>query len=209
MAIPTLKGQSMPKFTDERREEIRELLLRLGRERFKNHGLEEITIEELTGGADIATGTFYSFFDSKEALLATILQREAEAVYQELQETLRKHDDKPARGLREFLEIASNSLVSNPLFRGTIAREDRERLRDELDESTLRKTRIDKLTLLIPQLKDWQRRELIIQEDAETIAFSLIYVSYLPLHRDEFRNDQYTMVRDFLFDLVVSGIVVM
>ncbi|KPN28932.1 hypothetical protein SY89_03166 [Halolamina pelagica] len=62
--------------------------------------------------------------------------------------------------------------------------------------------------MLIPQLKDWQRRGLIIQEDAEIIALALIYVSYLPLHRDEFRKGQYTMVRDFLFDLVVSSIVI-
>ncbi|RLM49888.1 TetR/AcrR family transcriptional regulator [Halorubrum sp. Atlit-28R] len=197
----------MPRFTDERREEIRESLLRAGRELFEKQGLEGTSIEELTNGADIATGTFYSFFESKEELLARILQHEAEAIYAELQETLRHHEDDPATGLREFLDIASDSLVSNPLFRGTIARDERERLRDELDEDTLHSTRLDKLSVLIPQLKDWQRRGLIIQEDAEIIALTLIYVSYLPLHRDEFRKNQYTMVREFLFDLAVSSIV--
>ncbi|WP_254533666.1 TetR/AcrR family transcriptional regulator [Natrinema gelatinilyticum] len=198
----------MPQFTDDRRREIRQSLLRTGRERFGEYGLEETSIAELTDDADIAAGTFYSFFDSKEELLAAILQREAETVYEDLREALRDHEDDPETGLRQFLEIASDSIVSNPLFQGTIDRDERKRLRDELDQGTLRSTRLEKRSVLIPQLKDWQRRGLIIDADAELIAQSLIYVSSLPLHRDEFGTDQYPMVRDFLFDLVVSSLVV-
>ncbi|WP_254525573.1 TetR/AcrR family transcriptional regulator [Natrinema caseinilyticum] len=197
----------MPKFTDDRRREIRQSLLRTGRERFGAQGLEKTSIAELTDGADIAAGTFYSFFDSKEDLLATILQREAETVYEDLREALRDHEDDPETGLRRFLEIASDSIASNPLFRGTIERDERDHLRDELDQSTLRSTRLEKRSVLIPQLKDWQRRGLLIDADAELIAQSLIYVSSLPLHRDEFGTDQYPMVRDLLFDLVISSLV--
>jgi AcrR family transcriptional regulator len=197
----------MPKFTDEKRQATRTALLDAGRELFTAEGLDETTIDELTTEAGIATGTFYSFFDSKPQLLAAVLRREAEHVYADLRVVLKEHRDDPEAALRQFVEVASDALVANPLFRRTIDREDRDQLHEELSDAEVLATQSEKLDLLVPHVEAWQEQGKLADGDAETIALGVLYVSYLPLHREEIGDDRYPAVRQLLTDWMISGLV--
>ncbi len=196
----------MPRFTDEKRAEIRRALLGAGYEQFTDAGLGGTTIAELTEEAGIATGTFYSFFDSKEELLAAVLRHEAEHVYADLRVVLREHADDPETALRQFVQLASESLVDNRLFRRTISRDDRERLLEALPEEEVLSTRSEKVSLLAPSIREWQERGLVAGGDPETIAQALLYLSYLPLHREEVGPDRYQRVRRTLLDWAISSL---
>jgi AcrR family transcriptional regulator len=54
---------------------IRERLLELGREAVISTGLRKTSVGTLTRAAGISQGAFYTFFESKEALLVELLQR--------------------------------------------------------------------------------------------------------------------------------------
>src|SRR5947208_16514542 len=56
---------------DERRED----LLGAARRVFASRGLPNATISDVTEAAGVAKGTFYLYFDSKEALLGALKQR--------------------------------------------------------------------------------------------------------------------------------------
>jgi AcrR family transcriptional regulator len=56
---------------EERREEIMNAALRL----FLKRGVRVTTIEEITAGADVAKGTFYLYFSSKEDVLGALAER--------------------------------------------------------------------------------------------------------------------------------------
>jgi AcrR family transcriptional regulator len=58
----------------ERRDELMNAALRL----FLKRGVGPTTIEQITSSADVAKGTFYLYFSSKEDLLAALGQRFAE-----------------------------------------------------------------------------------------------------------------------------------
>ena len=58
----------------ERRDELMNAALRL----FLKHGVGPTTIEQITSGADVAKGTFYLYFSSKEEVLAALGQRFAQ-----------------------------------------------------------------------------------------------------------------------------------
>ncbi len=197
----------MPKFTADRREEIRETLLETGRELFPERGLDGTSIAALTDGAGIATGTFYSFFDSKEELLATILQREANSVYRDLESVLHEHPDDPQTALTRFVEIASTEILTNPLFGIVLTNDDRERLRDAIDEDVKTDVRRDKLDLLTPAIEEWQDRGLVVDSDPDVVAFALIYITYLPQYRDEIGRTHYDAVRRLLIESVVDAVV--
>jgi AcrR family transcriptional regulator len=196
----------MPRFTPEERRRIRDRLIESGYERFLTDGLDGTAISDLTDDAGIATGTFYSFFDSKEALFATVLQREAREVYEDLREILEAHEDDPETAIRRFLERASAAIVENPLFRKTISRDEREKLQSALPEDEITSTRSEKVSLLVPHLEAWQERGLVEAGDPEIIGLAILYVSYLPLHRDEFGDEQYPQVRSLLFHWVATSL---
>jgi len=56
-----------------RRERTRERLLHVGAMKFVADGVENVTIDDIVEEADIARGTFYSLFDSKEHLINSII----------------------------------------------------------------------------------------------------------------------------------------
>ncbi len=61
---------------DDERERIRDSLRETGRDPFARYGLDKTTIADLTDPADIANGTFYRFYDSKEGLCFEVLCEE-------------------------------------------------------------------------------------------------------------------------------------
>jgi AcrR family transcriptional regulator len=59
---------------EERRDELMNAAQRL----FLEHGVGPTTIEQITSGADVAKGTFYLYFSSKEDVLAALRERFAQ-----------------------------------------------------------------------------------------------------------------------------------
>jgi len=56
------------KLRDKQKAEVKSALVRAGEELFSTKGFTETTIEEITGTAGVARGTFYNYFQSKEDL---------------------------------------------------------------------------------------------------------------------------------------------
>jgi AcrR family transcriptional regulator len=67
----TTKSRPRTKPPEERRDELMNAAQRL----FLKQGVPETTIEQITSGADVAKGTFYLYFSSKEDILAALGDR--------------------------------------------------------------------------------------------------------------------------------------
>lgn len=66
----------MPRgFTVPERERIRAQLIDEGERLFGLYGLKKTRVEELAAAAHISTGAFYQFFDSKEELFLTVVEK--------------------------------------------------------------------------------------------------------------------------------------
>ena len=61
------------KLRDKQKAEVKSALVRAGEELFRTKGFTETTIEEITGTAGVARGTFYNYFQSKEDLALEII----------------------------------------------------------------------------------------------------------------------------------------
>lgn len=61
-------------FTKEQQEEIREQLFHTGIRLFKTLGVQRTTISRLTTACKIAKGSFYSFYESKEAFILALAE---------------------------------------------------------------------------------------------------------------------------------------
>lgn len=60
-------------FTEGERKEIQERLIALGYDLIREMGLKKMKVSVIAARANIATGTFYHFFDSKEAYVEALI----------------------------------------------------------------------------------------------------------------------------------------
>jgi AcrR family transcriptional regulator len=67
--------------TSSRGRRTREALVRAARDVFEEKGFDEARIADITARADAAYGSFYTYFDSKEAVFRELVQSFAEAVF--------------------------------------------------------------------------------------------------------------------------------
>lgn len=72
--VVTHKESGMPTaFTREQQESIREKLFRAGIYLSKSEGMQGMTVSRLAASAGIAKGSFYHFFESKEAFIQALI----------------------------------------------------------------------------------------------------------------------------------------
>lgn len=83
----------MPRFSESEKVFIHNKLLEKGEQLFVQHGIKKVTIADLTNAAGIAAGSFYSFYESKENLLAEIVIRKQDTVYANIRKVLSNQKD--------------------------------------------------------------------------------------------------------------------
>ncbi|GLZ79250.1 hypothetical protein Afil01_40570 [Actinorhabdospora filicis] len=106
MAIP---------FTADEKLRIRALLLDTGEVLFAAQGLKKTSLDELVAPAGVAKGSFYAFFDSKEALYAAVMVRRAPLIADRLRPALAADAD--VAGVTGVLRELTDVLTTDPFYR--------------------------------------------------------------------------------------------
>lgn len=196
----------MARFSDEEQERIRESLLDAGREYFSRYGLEKTTVAELADEAGIATGSFYSFFDSKERLYLAVLEAEAGDVYGQALDALQRPDD-PEAAVVAFMQSFLAYAETEPLIRRLLEGDHRDRLVDATTEEERQAAKDEKAAILAPFVEQWQESGQVRAGDPATLALAVESTGFILLHEDEFDSrDEYEQVRDTLIELVAAGL---
>lgn len=77
----------MPKtFGEQERELIRQSMLNVGSQLLRKKGIRQVSVEDLTKGANIAKGSFYSFYNSREELFWDIIKMEENLLLEQIKE---------------------------------------------------------------------------------------------------------------------------
>ncbi|AFM41076.1 transcriptional regulator [Desulfosporosinus acidiphilus SJ4] len=74
------------KLRDKQKAEVKSALVKAGEELFGTKGFMETTIEEITGAAGVARGTFYNYFQSKEDLALEIFYGTEELTTEQIED---------------------------------------------------------------------------------------------------------------------------
>jgi AcrR family transcriptional regulator len=89
-----------------RREQTRGRLIDAARATFARQGIDATRINEITEEADVGFGSFYNYFDSKDAIVAAVVEEAAKAAGQAIDAATRELDDSA-----EVVAVAHRSLV--------------------------------------------------------------------------------------------------
>lgn len=196
----------MPTFSDEKRERIRESLRETGSELFARYGLRKTTVSELTETVGIGKGTFYRFYDSKEALYVDILaQYREELIPRLLSNSFEAHDD-PQEAIAAFLELSMDEIESNPFFQQIIAEDELDQLRTQYVREELEEGRQHDVAAILPYIEEWYADGCVTGPDPETIVDALDAVAYLTLHVEDIGEERYPAIRDTLIAAVAAGL---
>jgi AcrR family transcriptional regulator len=104
---PTMPRPQAPEGRVERRKaRTRAAMLSAARQLFASRGMDQTTIAEIAERADVATGSFYNYFATKEQLLEALLEEELSGQ----RELLRRRQDR-VEDPAEKISIAHRHLV--------------------------------------------------------------------------------------------------
>lgn len=96
-------------FTTEQQEEIRETLFHAGIRLSKEVGVQRMTVSKLAAAAEIAKGSFYSFFESKEAFILALCEYAGKKTQVMFQKHLRGRNQMTTHEFMDFLREYMNS----------------------------------------------------------------------------------------------------
>jgi AcrR family transcriptional regulator len=100
----------------------RETLFIVGERLFSKNGYRDVSVEEIAGNAGLGTGSFYSFFRTKEELYSAILDRMEKRGAEEAERHVRKFNS-PMNKLKALYRFGMLGLKQNPMIRGMITGE--------------------------------------------------------------------------------------
>ncbi|HXW18270.1 MAG TPA: TetR/AcrR family transcriptional regulator [Candidatus Acidoferrales bacterium] len=87
----------------------RDELITAARSLFLRHGVGPTTIEQITSGADVAKGTFYLYFSSKDDILSALRERFAQTILTKIKTAIAKRREEDWKGKLEAWAAAGTS----------------------------------------------------------------------------------------------------
>jgi AcrR family transcriptional regulator len=101
---------------ERKKEETQSKIIRVAVELFNQHGLEAVTMERIAEEVDIAKGTLYNYFPSKEAIIDAYLQRTFRERSGERLAQIRQFADTRSRLVRLFALLIEGVQAHKEMF---------------------------------------------------------------------------------------------
>jgi AcrR family transcriptional regulator len=111
-----LMDQKAASRMERKKEETKNKIITVAVDLFHAHGLEAVTMEQIAEAADIAKGTLYNYFPSKDAIIAGFLQRTARERNPDRLAQIRQLPDTRARMIQVFGLLVERVQAQKEIF---------------------------------------------------------------------------------------------
>ena len=109
--------------SDRRRARTRAALIEAARLVFAEHGVEGATIQQITDTADVAKGSFYNHFESREEIQRAVAAEALEALGAALDREVEQKEPDPARVIAASLACTLRTCIEDPALGGFLLRD--------------------------------------------------------------------------------------
>lgn len=190
-------------FTEEEKEAIRLRLQEEGLKKFKEKGLKKVSVRELTQAAGIAQGGFYTFYESKEALLLDCVNRriseKMKAFLDMPKENYPKEMRDPVGFLAERFYVTGMHLKDNLVFHNLISDSVNILLGDSenLEQNSIRMIKM----LMVHLISWWKEHGLTVEVDTKGLRAFMKAAAVLFMN-EEIIGKQYfpELYRSFVYE---------
>ena len=156
-----------------KREAKKDHLLTCGLEVMKTRGYNGTSVKDIVDAASVPKGSFYNYFDSKEAFAIEALDKVATESYESSRSHLKRQETSPVERLRAFFsqgaEYASGCDYKVGCFFGNMCQEmsdSNEAIRQKVQQILKRKTRL--ISEVLAEAKE--RGQLAPDTDTDAMA---------------------------------------
>lgn len=195
------------KFNEREKEHIRKNLLQHGRQLFSDHGLNKTTISDLTNRVNIAQGSFYLFYKSKEELYFEILEQEERYIKEELLNKTLLKEKLTKASFREFLQKALQFLDESPILRQLFDKSTMNQLLRKLPQEKLDSNNQRDIDFLVPYIKKWQEDGVMKQLSPDIIVSMIRSLIILSLQKEMIGESNYKATMDQLVKFISDGLI--
>jgi AcrR family transcriptional regulator len=194
----------MPKFSENELEIIRELLLEKGKALFIEYGLKKTSIDDIVQACDIAKGSFYKFFTSKEELYFEIFKREEE-VYIQIYNSITLQENGKNMMTTLIKELWSY-LHSNPFLKSFYERNVQELLFRKIPREAILQYTEDQKKEFTKVIDKLQPHQSIGRMRPELVVSMIRGVLVMSLHKQSIGEPMYEEVMNHLIQFIGDGI---
>jgi AcrR family transcriptional regulator len=196
------------KFSDIEKDMVRRKLWTEGRALFVERGLQKTGVGDITSRVGIAQGTFYLFYESKEALFFDILQREEEEIRTSLYTTHLAGDGRVTReAFERFLIDSLFSISSHPLIRHLYDERTIEQLFRKIPPETLAAHASKDEETLRPFLERGRNEGWLAPADARAIVELIRSAVLISFQKNRIGGESYEATIRLLAHCIASGLI--
>lgn len=194
-------------FYPEEKEQIKDELLKVGREKFATFGLKKTSIKDLTESVGIAQGSFYTFFDSKELLFFQILEQDEQEIQEELKIQFTQVKEMNAKAFTEIILKALSLMDQYPLVKRMFIKTEFEellrKLPQELFEENMKKDTLN----FAPLFQKWSKDGIVDKAiSPEVLTASLRAITLMVFHKQEIGEDVFDHSMALLIESLANRI---
>lgn len=181
-------------------------IIECGIKLFSSKGFKDTNVAEITKMAGIATGTFYNYYSSKDALFMDIYIEENVKLKKNIMEALDLESD-PINVMKEMMYQNFKGMSSNPILKEWYNRD----IFSKIEQSYREQKGLDHVDFLydsfIEIVKKWQSEGKIRNDiNAEMIMVIFSALINVDTHKEEIGIKYFPQVLEYLAEFTMRGL---
>lgn len=181
-------------------------IIECGIKLFSSKGFKDTNVAEITKMAGIATGTFYNYYSSKDALFMDIYIEENVKLKKNIMEALDLESD-PINVMKEMMYLNFKGMSSNPILKEWYNRD----IFSKIEQSYREQKGLDHVDFLydsfIEIVKKWQSEGKIRNDiNAEMIMVIFGALINVDTHKEEIGIKYFPQVLEYLAEFTMRGL---
>lgn len=195
----------MPRgFTEKEKKSIKKALAEKGKAAFETYGFGKTTIADLAKAANIAKGSFYQFYQSKEELFVDIMEEIEDRIQGEMLQEIAESPEPADLLLKRLMKRELLAVREEPILRMALSTEVLERVWRKLPEERI-EANIGKDVRFLTHLMEKRPEALVLRShDPAVMAGLFRSLFFLVLHEPEIGTDAFQAVSDFYVEALVD-----
>jgi AcrR family transcriptional regulator len=194
----------MPKaFDDSEKQAIREAMMAAGLKHFERAGVRAARVEDICRDVGIAKGSFYAFFESKEALFMSIVEAREEIHRQDMYAFIATSKGSPAQRAGRFFDLVVRKIETDPILNLVVANNEIPYLARKLGPERFATARADDRTFAREVARRWKAASGAPLDASDLLDLMAICLS-VAVQRRQMAPDQYKSATGLLRELFVS-----
>lgn len=184
----------------------KDIIYNCGKEIFEKKGFKDTGIAEIMKRADMATGTFYNYYTSKDALFIEIYNNENAKLKSRIVASLNM-EDSPSAVVQDMMIKNHQGMMEHPILREWYNRDIFQKIEQNFREGNALAHVSFLYDSFIEIIRKWQAEEKMRSDiSAEMIMAIFAALVNVETHKEEIGLEYFPSVIDYLAEFTLKGL---